>query len=85
MVTGVRPATGPAAGGTSVTISGKFFTGAFSVTFGGTAAQSFTVTSDTSITAKTPVGAVGSAPDVIVTTPGGVSPIVQPADRYTYN
>ena len=85
VVTGVSPNRGTHLGGTTVTISGKFFTGASSVRFGGTPAQSFTVTSDTSITAKTPVGPNGSVPDVIVTTPGGVSPIVQPADQYTYN
>jgi hypothetical protein len=50
-----------------------FFTGAVSVTFGGTAAQTFTITSDTSITATTSAGAAGSAS------------IVQPTDQYTYN
>ena len=46
VVTAVGPASGPKAGGTSVTITGQYFTVAFSVTFGG-AAASFTVTSDT--------------------------------------
>ena len=37
-VTSVSPNSGPAAGGTSVTITGTNFTGATAVTFGGTAA-----------------------------------------------
>ena len=84
IVTGVSPNLVTHLGGTTVTISGKFFTGATSVTFGGAAATSFTVTSDTVITAKAPVGTTGSTGDVIVTTPGGISPIVG-VDLVTYN
>ena len=47
----------PAAGGTSVTITGTNFTGATAVTFGGTAATGVTVVSATSITATTPAHA----------------------------
>ena len=69
-VTSVSPNSGPTAGGTSVTITGTNFNGATAVTFGGTAATGITVESATSITATTPVGAVGAV-DVAVTTPGG--------------
>ena len=83
VVTGVSPATGGSKlGGTSVTISGQYFTGATSVTFGG-AGAAFTVTSSSSITAIAPAGAANSTVDVIVRTQGGVSPVV-PADQYTY-
>ncbi len=44
-VTGMSPTSGPAAGGTTVTITGAAFTGATSVSFGATAASSFTVDS----------------------------------------
>lgn len=56
--------------GSTVTINGYYFTGATSVTFGGTPAQSFTVVSATQITA---VVGPGSSGDVVVTTPQGTS------------
>ena len=83
IVTGRGPATGTHLGGNMVTISGKYFTGATGVQFGG-AAAAFSVTSDTSITATAPAGTIGSIVDITVTTPGGTSPIVA-TDRYTYN
>ena len=70
VITSVAPNTGPEAGGTSVTITGTGFTGATAVTFGGTAAASFTVVSDTSITATTPAHAAGAV-DVAVARPDG--------------
>lgn len=81
-VTGLSPATGPAAGGTSVVITGTDLTGATAVTFDGTNATSFTVDSDTQITAVSPMGAVGSV-DVHVTTPGGTSATSQ-GNQFTY-
>lgn len=57
-----------AATGDKVTITGTNFTNATSVTFGGTAAASFTVTSATSIDAVVGAGASG---EVAVTTPAG--------------
>ncbi len=70
-------------GGTSVSISGKYFTGATQVTFGGTNAVTFTVNSDTSITATPPSGTPGQTVHVRVTSSGGSSPAT-PADEYTY-
>ncbi len=81
-VTGVSPNSGPIAGGTSVTITGKYFTEAYSVTFGGADARSFTVLSDTSIRAVAPDHGAGTV-DIQVSTPGGSSKIVS-ADRYTF-
>ena len=55
-VTGVSPSSGPAAGGTPVTITGTSFTGATVVDFGPTPATNLTVVNDTTITADSPAG-----------------------------
>jgi YVTN family beta-propeller protein len=81
-VSSISPASGPEAGGTSATITGTNFTGATAVDFGSTPATSFTVNSDTSITAVAPPGTDGVV-DVTVTNPAGTSPAVT-ADQYTY-
>lgn len=57
-----------AAAGATITINGSNFTGTTSVTFGGTAAASFTVTSATKITA---VLAYGTSGNVAVTSASG--------------
>ena len=80
-VTGISPTSGPAAGGTSVTITGTGFTGATVVDFGTTAATGVAVVNDTTITAVSPAGT--GVVDVTVTTPGGTSAI-SPADQFTY-
>jgi hypothetical protein len=80
-VTKIEPTTGPAAGGTSVTITGTGFIGATAVRFGSNNAASFTVNSATSITAVSPAGA--GTVDVTVTTPAGTSPTGS-ADQFTY-
>ena len=80
VVTSISPAQGPASGGTAVTVKGRYFTDATAVTFGGKAAASYTVVSDTQITAVTPAGAIGPA-DVTVTAPGGT---VTKSSAYSY-
>ena len=70
--TSIAPATGPAIGGTSVTITGTNLAGATLVTFGGTAATGVTVVSDTSITATAPGHAAGAV-NVVITTPNGTA------------
>jgi len=72
VVTSISPASGPSAGGTSVTITGSNLAGATAVSFGGAAATAVSVTSATTITATTPAHAAGAV-DVTVTTPGGSS------------
>jgi alpha-tubulin suppressor-like RCC1 family protein/6-phosphogluconolactonase (cycloisomerase 2 family) len=81
MVTKVAPTIGPAAGGTSVTITGSHLSGTTAVKFGSTDAVSFTVNSETSITAVSPPGA--GAVDVTVTNAAGTS-LTSRADQFTY-
>ena len=54
IVTGVSPSSGPAGGGTSVTIAGSGFTSGATVDFGTTAATAVTIDSATQITATAP-------------------------------
>jgi hypothetical protein len=81
-VTGISPASGPASGGTTVTINGTGLTGATAVSFGSAAATNVTVVSGTQITATAPAQSA-SAVDVTVTTPDGTSP-TSGAGQYTY-
>jgi hypothetical protein len=53
-VTGVSPASGTTAGGTTVTITGSGFTGATKVVFGAVAATSYTVVSGRSLRSLRP-------------------------------
>jgi len=71
-ISGLTPTSGPESGGTSVTITGTNFTGATSVLFGSTPASSFTIDSDTQITAVSPAH-VPAAVDVTVANPAGPS------------
>jgi hypothetical protein len=80
-VAGLTPASGPAAGGTTVTIAGSSFAGATAVGFGGTPAAAFTVDGPNQITATAPAGS--GTVDVTVTTPGGTS-ATGAADQYAY-
>ena len=80
-VTALSPTSGSPGGGTSVTITGTNLSGATSVKFGSTNAQSFTVNASNSITAVSPSG-TGTV-DVTVTTVGGTS-ATSTADRFNY-
>ena len=71
-ISSVSPNSGLLAGGTSITITGTYLTGATSVTVGGVDATSVVVVSATSITAVTPAGTVG-AKSVAVTTAYGTA------------
>ncbi|NEI69225.1 autotransporter domain-containing protein [Rhizobium lusitanum] len=81
-VTALSPATGPTAGGTSVTLTGTGFTGATAVHFGATNAPGFSVNSDSSITVSSPSGSAGTV-NVTVTNPGGTS-TTGAANQFTY-
>jgi hypothetical protein len=80
-VTGLSPTSGPATGGTLVTITGTSFTGATAVDFGTKAATNVIVVSDTTITADSPAG-TGTV-GVTVTTPAGTS-AVSGASMFTF-
>lgn len=83
VVTLVAAATGGAAGGTNVTITGSGFGGATGATVGGVAATSFAVVSNTSITCTTPAHAAGLV-DVIVTCPTGLGGAGKGVGLFTY-
>ena len=68
-LTSFTPSSGPV--GTSVTITGVSLLQATKLTFGGIAATSFTVNSDTQITATVPTGALTGK--IVITTPGGTA------------
>ncbi len=80
-VASVSPASGSAAGGTIVTIQGKYLYGATAVTFGGVRAAGY-INGDGSLSVSAPPEGPGTV-DVVVTTPGGSSPAVG-ADKFTY-
>jgi flagellin-like protein len=80
MYASIAPASGPATGGTVVSITGTNLTGTTSVTFGSTAATSVTVNNATSVTATTPAHSAG-ATDVVITNAGGATTA---SGAYTY-
>ena len=85
VVSSISPVTGPAAGGTTVTINGTGFTADVTVKFGLTTvtAANLTVNSPTEITAKTPAGTAGTKVQVSVTNDEGTSPDTI-NDNFTY-
>ena len=80
-VTGVAPNTGPASGGTQVTVTGTGFTSPATVLFGNLDATDVVVQSPTELTADAPPGA--GTVDVEVATFDGRS-AATPADQFTY-
>lgn len=71
-VSAISPANGVEAGGAVITISGTGFTGATAVAFGTVAATKFSVVSDTTITAISPVLDAGTY-QLAITTPAGTT------------
>ena len=82
VVTKLSPTRGPAGGGMTITITGKFLTGATAVEFGSLNAADFLVKSATSIVAESP-GEEARTVDVRVTTPNGTS-IASSADHFKF-
>lgn len=79
-ITSVTPASGPAAGGTAITVLGNGFVDGASVRIGGVIAAT-TVISATQIVATTPAGTAGNT-SLLVTNPDGVSAVA--AGGFTY-
>jgi hypothetical protein len=82
-ITSVDPDFGPVAGGTVVTITGSDLTATSAVKFGDVPATSFTVESETKITATAPRSKTVGAVDVTATTLAGTS-VTSRADRFYY-
>ena len=80
VVSGVSPSSGPASGGTTITVNGSGFTAQATVTVGGTAATNVSVASSSSLTATTPQHSAGLVA-VAVTTTGGTSSL---GNSFTY-
>lgn len=79
----LTPATGPAAGGTTVSISGSGFNDVTAVNFGGTVGVNFVRNNRNSITVKTPAHATGAVDVVLVrSTPKGGN--VTKTNGFTY-
>jgi hypothetical protein len=75
-ITSIAPTTGPAAGGTLVTLTGTNFVGTpLTVTFNGAAATAVTVVSPTQVTCVTPANPPAQTLQaaIVVTTPNGAS------------
>ena len=71
-ITSVTPSQGTYSGGTAVTITGSYLSGATSVKVGGVPATSVVAVDATTVTAVTPAGSVGAAA-IEVTTPKGTA------------
>jgi hypothetical protein len=82
-IAAISPETGPARGGTSVTITGANLAGVTAVDFGSVSATGVIVNSPSSITATAPNGTPGATVDVTVTSLGGTSP-TSTADHFRY-
>ena len=80
-ISGVSPNSGPAVGGSPVSINGTGFYGIPSVTFGGAASPLVSVLSPTQLTAIAPPGVLGSTVAISVATDSGWT---RSADGFTY-
>jgi hypothetical protein len=81
-VAGISPATIETGSSPTITITGSYVTGATAVSFGSTPAASFTVVSDTVITATVPAGLPAGTYDTTVVSPNGTS-AASAADQLT--
>jgi hypothetical protein len=81
-VSGIAASSGATAGGETVVITGDHLTDSTNVMFGAVPAPSFSIDSNTRITATTPPEGAGAV-DVTVAGPGGTS-ATSAADQYTF-
>ena len=73
IVFSIDPLSGPPAGGTAVTIKGTEFEDGATLTIGGQPAGSIVVADGHTITATSPALGPGTASDIVVTDPGGIT------------
>jgi IPT/TIG domain/S-layer homology domain len=73
IVFSINPVSGPAAGGTAVTIHGTEFEDGATVTIGGQPAGAITVVDDHTITATSPGLGPGTASDIVVNDPSAIT------------
>lgn len=66
-ISDITPSSGPAVGGTGVTITGTGFTGTSDITFDGISATSINVVNSTTVTAVTPAHAAGAVDVEVIT------------------
>jgi hypothetical protein len=81
-ISSVSPNSGPTSGGTVVLVTGSNFLGATAVTFGGVAATSFTVLSNTYLIATSPAGSPGTVYIQVTTYAGPTANGT--SDQFTY-
>ena len=87
LITAVDPRSGPASGGTPLTITGSGFTGVTQVYFEQQTARSFQVINDTQIRAVSPPSTglgPGTVDILLYTESSGTTTDPTPADQYTY-
>jgi hypothetical protein len=82
-ITSISPASGPLAGGTTVTISGMYLTSAAGVSFGAATTTQITIVSSTKIKVTVPAGQ-GGGPVAVTVTTGAAESAPSSAGRYTY-
>lgn len=79
VVSSITPATGPVAGGTTVTVTGQYFSGSYSdsvsAAINGVSGSSLVLIDDSTLTFVTPAGSAG-AYDLSVVTGGGVGTLL---------
>ena len=83
-VSGVGPNTGLTGGGLKVTITGNHLLGTTEVLFGGVAAPSFTIVSNTSVIAISPPDIAGIIYVQVVTTASSTPSATSGSDHFTY-
>ncbi len=86
IVTSITPSSGPASGGTTITVTGRYFSGSYadaiSVAINGVSGSSVIVVNDSTLTFLSPPGAAAAGLDVAVFTGGGLG-ILAGAFSYT--
>ncbi|MHB1891501.1 MAG: IPT/TIG domain-containing protein, partial [Acidimicrobiales bacterium] len=83
-LTSISPPSGPASGGTEVTITGENLSGATAVYFGNTAASDVQAVSSSEVTSLSPPGTPGAVAVTVVTPEGTSSSAMSCADTFTY-